>query len=136
MTFDRVRAGGAIVKLRLEKLYEEDGMRSLILICVVLLGIAANAQPTTAAEARLFVRHEVNDYTAWRKAYNEFNATRWKLGVTNQGVYRTVENGNDIIVKSVEQAKAFVSSPDLKAAMDKAGVKGSPQIWITTKAAR
>jgi hypothetical protein len=30
--------------------------------------------------------------------------------------------------------KAFASSPDLKAAMENAGVKGTPQIWLTTRA--
>ena len=115
-------------------------MRSLILVCAVLLGFAATLQPAAAAEVRVYVRHEVNDYAAWRKVYNEFNATRRKLGVINQAVYRTVDNGNDITVihdfKSIEQAKAFVASPDLKAAMDKAGVKGTPQIWFTTRATR
>jgi len=115
-------------------------MKSTLLVCAILMGLAALLQSASAAEVRIYVRHEVNDYTAWRKVYNEFNATRRKLGVVNQAVYRTVDNGNDITVihdfKSMEQAKAFVASPDLKAAMDKAGVKGAPQIWFTTKAAK
>jgi hypothetical protein len=35
---------------------------------------------------------------------------------------------------NAEKAKAFASSPDLKAAMENAGVKGTPQIWLTTRA--
>ena len=115
-------------------------MRSLLLICAVLLGFAATSQPAAAADVRVYVRHEVNDYATWRKAYNEFGATRRKLGVTNHSVYRTVDNGNDVTVthdfKTIEQAKAFVASPDLKSAMEKAGVKGAPQIWFTARAAR
>ena len=118
----------------------EGAMRSLFLVGLFLLGLAASAQPAAAADVRLFVRHEVNDYAAWRKAYNDFGKARRNLGVTAQAVYRSTESPNDITVtqdfKSMEQAKAFIASPDLKAAMDKAGVKGAPQIWITTRAAK
>jgi quinol monooxygenase YgiN len=116
----------------------EGLMRALFLAGLFLLGLAANAQPASAADVRLFVRHEVNDYEAWRKAYNDFGKTRRNLGVTAQSVYRSADSPNDVTVthdfKSLEQAKAFIASPDLKAAMDKAGVKGTPQIWITTRA--
>jgi hypothetical protein len=30
------------------------------------------------------------------------------------------------------QAKAFAALPDLKAAMEKGGVKGPPQVWFVT----
>ena len=115
-------------------------MRSLFLVGALMLGLAANAQSAAAADVRLFVRHEVNDYAVWRAVYNNFSKTRRNLGVTAQEVYRSSENPNDVTVihdfKNIDQAKAFVSSPDLKAAMDKAGIKGTPQIWITTKAAK
>jgi hypothetical protein len=79
------------------------------------------------------VRHEFNDYAVWRKAYNEFDKPRRNLGVIAQGVYRSTENPNEITVthdfKSMEQARAFIASPDLKAAMEKAGVKGATLIW-------
>jgi hypothetical protein len=86
----------------------------------------------------LFVRHEVNDYAAWRKVYNDFDKTRRKLGVTAQAVYRSTDNPNDVTVthdfKSLDKAKAFATSSELKSAMEKAGVKGAPQIWFTTTA--
>lgn len=115
-------------------------MRSLFLVSVFLLGLAANTQPAAAADVRLFVRHEVNDYTAWRKVYNDFGKARRNLGVTAQVVYRSADSPNDITVihdfKSMEQAKAFIASPDLKAAMDKSGIKGAAQVWITTRSAK
>ena len=114
-------------------------MRALLLLGVLILGLSA-AQPAAAADVRLFVRHEVNDYAAWRKVYNEFGKVRRNLGVTAAAVYRSSDNPNDVTVthdfKSLEQAKAFIASPDLKTAMEKAGVKGAPQIWITTRAAK
>jgi len=32
--------------------------------------------------ATLFVRHTVSDYTAWRKVYDDLDATRKSMGVT------------------------------------------------------
>ena len=91
-------------------------------------------------DVRMFISHEVSDYAAWRKVYDGFDATRRKLGVTGQAVYRSVDNPNDVTIthdfKSTDKARAFSTSPELKAAMEKAGVKGVPQISITTRAAK
>ena len=115
-------------------------MRSLFLVSILLLGFAATVRPADAADVRMYVRHEVADYAAWRKGYDAFDATRRKLGVTGQAVYQSVDNPNDVTVthdfKTADKAKAFAASPDLKTAMEKAGVKGTPQIWLTTKAAK
>jgi quinol monooxygenase YgiN len=93
-----------------------------------------------AAHVRMFVRHEVADYAAWRKGYDDFKATRAKLGATSQAVYRSTDDPNDLTVthdfKSVAQAKAFADSAELKDAMKKAGVKGEPRIWFATRAVR
>ena len=115
-------------------------MRSLFLVSILLVGFAATVRPADAADVRMYIRHEVADYAVWRKAYNAFDATRRKLGVTGQAVYQSVDNANDVTVthdfKTADKAKAFASSPDLKTTMEKAGVKGTPQIWFTTSAAR
>ena len=90
-----------------------------------------------AMTVRIYVRHDVTDYTAWRKAYDAFDAKRRKMGVIGQAVYRSIDDANDVTVthdfSNAEKAKAFASSPDLKAAMENAGVKGTPQIWFTTR---
>jgi hypothetical protein len=115
-------------------------MRSWLLIGVLALAFAATGRPAAAADVRMYIRHDVTDYAAWRKAYDDFDARRRKLGVTAQAVYQSVDNPNDVTVthdfKSADKAKTFAASPDLKSAMEKAGVKGTPQIWFTTKAAR
>ena len=36
---------------------------------------------------RLFVRHTVADYGAWRKAYDAFDAQRAPMGVISHAVY-------------------------------------------------
>ncbi len=100
-------------------------MRSLFLVSLLLVGFAATVRPADAADVRMYIRHEVADYVVWRRAYNAFDATRRKLGVIVTHDFKTAD-----------KAKAFASSPDLKTTMEKAGVKGTPQIWFTTSAAR
>jgi heme-degrading monooxygenase HmoA len=84
---------------------------------------------------RLFVKHKVRDYTAWRKGYDAFESTRNKLGARGHTVYRNVDDGNDITAwhdfDSLDAAKAFANSNELKAAMTGAGVMGVPMIWVT-----
>jgi uncharacterized protein with LGFP repeats len=120
--------------------HEENMMRSFFLVGLFLLGLAASAQPAAAADVRMYAKHEVTDYAAWRKAYNDFDKARRKLGVTAQVVYQSADNPNDVTVthdfKSLDKAKAFAASPELKTAMEKAGVKGAPQIWFTMRATK
>ena len=100
------------------------------LIAISITGAAGVAQ---ASDVRMFVRHEVADYGAWRKAFDEFGPMRKKMGLTSKGVYQSTDSPNDVTVihdfHSLEKAKAFAASPELKSAMEKAGVKGAPQIW-------
>jgi hypothetical protein len=88
--------------------------------------------------ATLFVRHEVEDFGTWKKAYDDFNAERATMGVTDHGVYQTEGSPNDVTVfhdfKTPEAARAFMDSPRLREIMTAAGVKGQPSVWITEKA--
>lgn len=85
--------------------------------------------------ATLFVRHQVADFDAWKKVYDEFDAERRTMGVTSHGVYQLDGNPNDVTVyhefDSMDAAKAFVADPRLRNAMEHAGVQGQPDIWIT-----
>ena len=87
---------------------------------------------------RLFVRHQVADYSAWRAAYDSIDGARGELGVKGQAVYQSVADRNDVTVShdfdSREAAEAFTASPVLRDAMQRAGVQGAPQIWFTTPA--
>ena len=125
-------------------------MKSLMLASILALITVTTVHSVMAADApasapaatavRLFVHHEVTDYAAWRKVYNAFAPTRHKMGVKAQAVYQSVDNPNDVVIThdfaSADQAKAFEASEELKAAMQKAGVKGAPQMWITAKASK
>lgn len=90
--------------------------------------------------ARLFVRHDVADFGAWKSGYDaDANAAlRAELGVTADGIYQAVDDAGDVTVwhdfDSVETAQSFIADPRLASAMADLGVIGEPQIWITTEA--
>lgn len=85
----------------------------------------------------LFVRHTVADYAAWRKVYDGFAPAARGAGVTAAAVYQAADNPNDITVThdfaTLAAAQAFAASPELKAAMQGAGVVGAPTVWFTHK---
>lgn len=87
--------------------------------------------------ATLFVRHTVADYAAWRRIFDDFAPTQDALGVTDTAVYRAADNANDITVThdfaTLEAARAFAGSPELKTAMQDAGVTSTPTIWFATR---
>jgi quinol monooxygenase YgiN len=84
--------------------------------------------------ATLIVKHAVEDYGAWRLVYNDAESIRARHGCTGQRVLRSPDDPDDLLVlhefPSPAQAQAFADDPDLKAAMQKAGVSGPPRIEI------
>ena len=115
-------------------------LRNLLLAGCMVVAMLCIAGVASAADVRMFVRHEVADYGVWRKAFDGFSATQKKLGVTSKSVYQSADNPSDVTVihdfHSLEAARSFAASPELRAAMEKAGVKGAPQVWFTTKSDR
>ena len=115
-------------------------IRNLLTACLMGMAVLGAAGAAQAADVRVFVRHEVADYGTWRKAYDGFAPMQKKMGVIYKAVYQSVDDPNDVTVihdfHSLDKAKAFTASPDLKAAMEKSGVKGAPQIWYTTRSSK
>ena len=87
---------------------------------------------------RMFVRHQVDDYATWRKGYDDFDEKRRTMGVSGHAVYRSVDDGNDVTAyhdfDSIDAARSFAGSDDLRQAMQQAGVVGAPQIWFVEEA--
>jgi hypothetical protein len=84
----------------------------------------------------LTIHHKVTDYTAWRKGYDAHEQSRRSAGLTNGRVFRSAEDPNDVVVlqdvTDVAKARTWAGSEDLKAAMQKSGVIGSPSIRFAT----
>ena len=89
------------------------------------------------AATTMFIRHQVNDYAAWRSAYDSVEGLRQQYGC--YGAEVTVEPGdkNDVFIlhrfPTIEQAQAFAGSDALREAMHKAGVSGPPRIEFSVE---
>jgi quinol monooxygenase YgiN len=90
------------------------------------------------AQATLLVRHEVEDYAAWRSVYESVDGLRKEHGCTDAEVLVNPVDKNDVYAvhrfPSVDQAQAFAGSQELREAMGRAGVKGAPRIEIAVEA--
>ena len=87
--------------------------------------------------ATLAVRHNVQDYAAWRKVYDEA-PLRDQYGCIAQRVMQVPGDADDLFIThdfpTAEQAGSFAHDPALRAGMEQAGVQGAPRIGIFTDA--
>jgi hypothetical protein len=86
------------------------------------------------ARVLMVVQHPVEDYAAWRIEYDKAQPIRDRHGVTDATIFRDADDPNVLTglhwFASVDEAYAFANDPDLKVAMARAGVIGSPRIEI------
>jgi len=82
------------------------------------------------------IQHTVADYEAWKSVYDERNPGTF--GAKFARVNRLVSDPNTVTVvcgfESVDAANDMIESPDLKAAMDRAGVTSAPRIEVYEEA--
>lgn len=85
----------------------------------------------------VLIHHEVADYPAWKVTFDAAHDWRQKNGERSCRIFHSAGNVNDLILlfewESLEQARAFMASDELKARMAKAGVKGQPRIEFLTE---
>ena len=88
--------------------------------------------------ASMLVQHQVKDYTAWKKVYDSVKDLRTSNGELSDKIYRDASDPNQLTVvfewDSLENAKKYANSPELKAAMERAGVEGKPSIHFLNEA--
>jgi hypothetical protein len=88
--------------------------------------------------AKLLVHHKVQDYSAWRKVFDEQDKTRREFGSTGNQVLKSASDPNDLTVimdwPSIDAAKAFATSDSLKEAMKNAGVTSQPEVMYLIEA--
>ena len=86
----------------------------------------------------VILTHEVQDFNNWKTLFDEGEAMRSAAGIKTGDVYRSIENSNLVVVMtefpSAEAVAGFMDNPELKAAMQKGGVMGKPQVQVLTKA--
>src|SRR5580658_2157617 len=103
----------------------------------MIIGGIAMASATHANE-NLTLHFKVKDFNAWRTSYNGNEKGRASAGITNGRVFRGADDQNEVIVlqdvADVAKARTWLGSDDLKAAMQKSGVIGSPSIRFAAAA--
>jgi len=88
---------------------------------------------------QILVRHRVNDYETWKKAFDEFVDIRKAGGEKAFKIWHSDGDANNLYIyfewDTPENAKAFMNSPKLKEAMQKGGVAEAPDISFVTQVA-
>ena len=88
--------------------------------------------------AGMLVQHKVKDFSNWKKVYDSQADFRKSSGELSDQIYHDANNPNQLILvfkwNSVENAQKFAHSPELRAAMEKAGVDGAPTITFLNEA--
>jgi len=84
--------------------------------------------------AHLLIKHKVKDYPAWKKVFDGFIDTRKAGGEKTYQILHTDNDRNNLVTlfewDSLENAKKFTSSSELKEAMGNAGVVDHPDIYF------
>ena len=84
--------------------------------------------------ATMLVQQKVKDFDAWKEVYDTAFDMRASNGEISNQIYRDASDPNSLTVilkwDSLENAQRYASSPELKAAMEKAGVEGPPNIYF------
>ena len=90
------------------------------------------------SQATLLVRHQVDDYAAWRSVYDGLDGLRKEHGCTDDEVMVDPADKQDLIIihrfPTLEQAQSFAGSSELREGMSRAGVKSAPRIEFAVEA--
>ena len=82
--------------------------------------------------AIMLVQHKVKNFVEWKKGFDSAIGLRKANGELSAQVLRDASDPNSLTIinkwDSLENAQKFAHSPELKAAMEKAGVDGAPSI--------
>ena len=86
----------------------------------------------------LTIHLKVKDYAIWRTSYDGREKSCVSAGITNGRVFRRAEDQNDVVilqdVADVAKARIWLASDEMKAAMEKSGVVGSPNVRFAAAA--
>jgi quinol monooxygenase YgiN len=80
----------------------------------------------------VLVKHKVKDYLSWKAVFDGFADFRKSSGEKSYRIMQPKEDPNDLTLlfewDNLDNAQKFMKSPELKSAMQKAGVAEEPNI--------
>lgn len=84
--------------------------------------------------ALLAIQHTVRDYPVWRAVYNTLDEVHRDWGVVAASVHQLASAPNIVLVlhhfATVAQAQGFLTNREVQAAMQRAGVEGTPRVEV------
>ena len=90
--------------------------------------------------AHILIKLSLKDYSAWKPVFDDFGKVRATSGSRGGQLYRLAENSNEVYVlwqwDSLDNARKFFASPELRAAMQTAGVNGPPVVYYLDEVER
>jgi len=82
----------------------------------------------------VLVKHKVKDFDKWKSAFDGNGDLRKAGGEKGARIFRNIDKPNDIVIiiewDTIENAKKFYESEDLKKVMKDAGVLMKPYIYF------
>ena len=89
---------------------------------------------------QVLIQHKVNEYAAWKLAFDSFADFRRSSGEKSFRILHPIDNPNDLTLlfewDTQENAETFLSSAQLKSTMQDAGVVEAPKIQFLNEAAQ
>jgi quinol monooxygenase YgiN len=80
----------------------------------------------------VLVRHKVANFNRWKEAFDAHVIARKRAGELGFHIFHNMEDMHDIFLmldwESVDEAKKFMDSSELRERMQQAGVQGAPEI--------
>ena len=87
--------------------------------------------------AYMMGRATVEDYDTFRKAFDGAEELRNSAGAISSSVYQSVDDPSELIVEiefpTADAAKAFMNSPGLREAQERAGAVGEVRMLVVNK---
>jgi len=88
--------------------------------------------------ASMLVQHHVKEFAAWKKVYDSLAGFRHSSGELSDQIFQDSGDPRKLTLlfkwDLLANANKFAQSPELKAAMEKAGVEGMPVISFLNEA--
>jgi len=89
--------------------------------------------------ALVVIRHNIKDYPLWKNMFDGFMERRHAGGERSFRIAHAAGDKNDLCLvfewDTAANARRFLDSPELAAAMKRAGVVGKPQICVAEELA-
>lgn len=88
--------------------------------------------------ATMLIQHTVKDYAEWKKVFDSVKELRTSNGGLSYQIYRDSTDANKLTIinkwDSLANAQKYAHSPELKAAMEQAGITAAPTVYFLNEA--